>query len=375
MKVLMVPDYRLGNPYQQLLADASAEHGVKVYFPYGYRRLLPILRAVKDQPEAIDVLHLHWLEAYLRGTNTFTSYVYAIKLVLDIWLVRSTGTRIVWTIHNLLEHETKFPRLELWVRKIISKLSDCLILHNQIVQTAVIKQYQCDPAKTVIIPHGHYRSCYKPAITQSEARQQLNLPAQGQIYLTLGMLRPYKGIEQLLEHWQANQTCLTDSTLVIAGQPATPEYEQHLKQLIAKTERVHFYPFFVGDDQIHLYFSAADVVVLPYQNILTSGSAILAMTFGKPVIAPKLGSLPEVLGNAADLLYDANDAQGLSFSLQKSVFCDLEELSDRTAKACNNLNWEQIGEKTAQVYRQCLCQQDRCVKQPGSPIESKCKPL
>lgn len=354
MRVLMMPDYREGNPYQQLLADAVETTGTQVIFPQGYRRLFPIFRAVRGQRPSVQILHLHWLEAYLRGNHPFSKAVYAVKFLTDILLIRFTGTHLVWTVHDQLEHDSSFPQIERWVRKVLIRLADRLVVHSQSALNSLSHEYRVDPSKVDIIAHGHYRETYGKAIDQIQARKQLNLSLKGKLYLHLGALRPYKGIEHLLEVWQANQENLTDATLLIAGLSYDSQYLQKLESLISHTERVIFYPQFIKDEQIHLFFSAADLVVLPYQRILTSGSAILAMSYGKPVIAPRLGSIPEVLSTADWLLYNSNDIQGLNRAIQQSVTCSLPELQELTIRACDRLNWETIGQQTALSFKQCF---------------------
>jgi beta-1,4-mannosyltransferase len=351
--VLMMPNYCQDNPYQSLLAEATAAFQVKIGFTNGYRRGLPIFRAVLDQPQAVDVLHLHWLETYFKGTHPIVRYFYTLKFLLDVFLVRSSGVKLVWTVHNVVEHDTPFPRLELWAQRILVKLAHRVVLLNRSTMEQITKNYQCDRAKVSIIPHGHYRAVYGEAIDPKTAREKLNLPLEGKIYLHLGILRPYKGLEALLQAWQANPN-LADCTLVIAGQPHDAAYEQHLAKLIAPSQNIRFYPQFVADEVISRFFSAADVAVLPYRKILNSGSAILAMSFGKPVIAPRLGSLPEILGNAGTLLYDAADQSGISQALQKSLECDLNGLSQQTIEACDRLGWQDIGQQTAAAYRRCF---------------------
>lgn len=350
MRVLMMPDYRTGNPYQQLLADAIEKAGVEVSFARGYRRGLPIFRAVREQHPPIDVLHLHWLEPYINKPNPFFEWVYTLKCLFDILLTRLSGTRLVWTIHNQIEHDSVFPWLERWLRHVLMKLADCVIVHNQSTVEYLAQEYTLDSRKLAVIPHGHYRTTYSPAIDPVEARKQLALPLGGRLYLHLGALRPYKGIEHLLEVWQENQNSLSDASLLIAGCCYDPSYLQKLQALAAQTNRVIFHPAFIEDEQIHLYFSAADFVVLPYTRILTSGSVILAMSFNKPVIAPRLGAIPEVLGAADSLLYDPADAQGLSRSIQKSQDCQLEEFKTLTVQACDRLDWDAIGQKTVGCF-------------------------
>ena len=69
IQVLMVPDNLQDNPYQKLLANSLTLEGVEVKFPQGYRRVLPLFRAIATQPQPIDILHLHWLNPYVKGRN------------------------------------------------------------------------------------------------------------------------------------------------------------------------------------------------------------------------------------------------------------------------------------------------------------------
>jgi beta-1,4-mannosyltransferase len=358
----MVPDYHRDNPYQTLLVNAIEQYGSRVYYPDGYRRVLPIFRAVQEQPQKINVLHLHWLETYLRGRNCLERFIYAIKLLLDILLLRLSGVSLVWTIHNLREHEYPSPRLELWVRRVLVAWSDGLILHNHLTLKTIADSHRIDSRKAHIIPHGHYRGVYGPTIDRATARVLLNLPQEGLIYLHLGMLRPYKGVEKLIQIWKDHADTFTGHTLLIAGMPLNEAYHLSLKDLIGDADNILFHSKFLLDEEIHQYFSAADVVVLPFKGTLTSGSAILAMSYNKPIIAPRLGSIPEILGNGYSLLYNDRESEGLLHALKKSLTCNLQRLSVQTAEACDLLDWKQIGETTAQLYQNCLLKQQQSKK-------------
>jgi len=349
--VLMMPDYREDNPYQQLLADALESADISVVFPQGYRRIFPIFRAVREQNPSINVLHLHWVDPYLKGEHLLTKFIYCIKFLIDITLVRACGIPIVWTIHNLVSHDAKFPNLELWDLRLLAKIASICIVHNSVCVDIISKNYKLPVSKITVIPHGHYRRVYSPAIEQIEARQQLDLPINGKLYLHLGILQPYKGLENLLNVWQANQLSLSDACLMIAGRFYDQKYLETLQSLTTKTSGAILHPYFIPKESVHLYFSAADIIILPYTNILTSGSIILAMSYGKPIIAPRLGSIPETLKSADWLLYDPTNPQGLSDSLQKSLTSSLEDLGNLTIDACNRLDWESIGLKTAQCFQ------------------------
>lgn len=106
----------------------------------------------------------------------------------------------------------------------------------------------------------------------------------------------------------------------------------------------------VPDDRMQVFLRAADVLVLPYRDVLTSGSAILGMTFGLPVIAPRIGCLPETL-EGCSILYDADQPSGLPDALGQAIAADLRALGERAAAAAAELSWGPIGARTAALYR------------------------
>ena len=348
LQVLMMPDYRHDNLYQTLLAKSLKTENAKVIFPQGYRRVLPLVRAVRDN--SCDVLHLHWLTPYIRSNTWLGSLFYSSKFLIDIFLVHCLGVRVVWTVHNQIGHNSQFPKLDLWRRKSIAKLVDKIIVHNSCTVDLLIQNWKIERSKIAVIPHGHYRDAYHPAIDRAEARKQLDLPLNGRIYLNLGMLRPYKGIENLLDVWRSDRDLFQGDTLLIAGKPLDEDYGLKLTELAKSISGVILHSDFIESDRIHLFYSAADVVILPFTNILTSGTLILAMSYGKPVIAPKQGGISETVGRDNDLLYDSNEADALLRALEKSTHIDLEQLSQQIVTSCEKLDWNLIANETAKTY-------------------------
>ena len=350
--VLMMPDYRIDNPYQLLLAQALEQQGVTVQFPTGYRRIFPILRQIQASPKRIEILHLHWLSPFIKGKSWIVKFIYCAKFILDILLVKWTGRKVVWTIHNSISHEAKFPRLERWTQQALLYLVDRVIVHHHATAAEIVQIYRVAPTKLAVIPHGHYRGVYGAAIDPLQARQQLGLPEAGRIFLNLGLLRPYKGIEKLLEIWRNHQSILAGSTLLIAGKPLNEAYGRRLIEQAAGLEHVIIRAEFVEDDQIPLYFSAADITVFPFEQISTSGSLILAMSYNKPSIAPQIASVAETLDGANHLLYQPDCRDGLLSAIQKSYKIDLDIVRDCVSRASARLDWRNIAEKTHQVYRE-----------------------
>ncbi|MGK7921574.1 MAG: glycosyltransferase family 4 protein, partial [Trichodesmium sp.] len=341
-------------PYHFLLSQTLVAQGISIDNWPHWQGKLPIFKAAIARKKHFDLVHVHWMYFNIRGENKYIYFFSCLKFLFDVLITRLAGLKFVWTVHNSLGHDSKFPGLELWTRQMFVKLVDRIICLNKTTVETITKEYKFNPAKAIVIPHGHYRDVYQKAVDLAAARKELNLPETGKIYLNLGVLKPYKGIENLLQVWQDNQDIFAGDTLLIVGKPSDENYAKKLQELATGMEGVIIYPQFIENDKIHLYFSAANVVVLPFKKILNSGSLILAMSFGKPVIAPRLGGLLEVVGEADELLYDPEDKEGLLKAMQKSTKIDLDQLSRLVEKACDRLDWNLIGQETLKVYRSVI---------------------
>lgn len=355
LQVLMMPDFRADNPYQSLLAEALRQQNIKVEFGIYYLRFFPLLRTIlKQQGNSIAILHLHWVEYYLQANRKLAKRLVCLLFLLDILLIRVMGIKIVWTVHNQVSHNSQFPQLEIWVRSHLSRWTDYLIFQTQSGLELVKRDHSINMKKAVIIPHGNYRKVYGSSIDSQSARQELGLPITGRVYLNLGYLKPYKGLEKLLSIWQKHSDRFPEDILLIAGKPVHKAYALELTQQATQQNNVKLKLEFIEDHQIPVFFSAADLVIFPFEKILTSGSLILAMSYNKPIIAPKLGGIAETLGTAGQLLYDPKDPEGLLRALQQSTEIDLHGLSEQVKTECDRLDWEKIAIETAQVYQGVL---------------------
>lgn len=364
LQVLMMPDDRPHNPYQRLLAEGLEGCGVKVHFPVGYRRGLPLWRAWRAAPEA-RVLHLHWIAPYLRGRNVWTQTAYCVRLLADIALLKASGVGVVWTVHNRVSHEARWPRLERWVQRRLAAQSGRVIIHARASLEEMSHELEVGVDKIAVVPHGHYKRAYGPPVESAAARQALGLPGGGRVYLYFGMLRPYKGLEKLIAEWQATGHAAGD-VLVIAGKAADEQYLGRVREAAANCPTIRILPEFVPVDQVPLYFGAADVAVLPFAAILTSGSLLLAMSYGTPVVAPRFGALAETAGEADELLYDPDDPSGLRGALERSARLDLAPLRAKTEKMCQRLDWNLLAGMTLHAYQQCLRPASRSRRQAMS---------
>jgi beta-1,4-mannosyltransferase len=266
------------NPYNALLYTALEQIGVQVLEWSGDLSDL----------ERADVLHLHWPESPLNLPDAS-----GINLVLEaVRLARAQNVCVVWTAHNLRAHTGIHPLLEreFWT-KFCDSLDGVIALSNHSCAALLEKHPSLEHVPITVIPHGHYRGVYPNTITREEARAKLNLPLEVPVLAFVGQLRAYKGVPELLEAFAKLEG---EVRLLIAGKPVPSEDAPHLEALAVRDPRVRLELGFVPDDRLQLFFNSADLIVLPYRQILNSGSAMLALSFNRPVLAPAIGSLPEL---------------------------------------------------------------------------------
>lgn len=295
--ILMAPDWR-SNPYQTLFYRSLVERGFSVV---GVRDVRPsVLRA-----RQVDcrILHLHWIQGICEFEEP--DVVQAVRERLS--LASALGYRLVWTVHNEQTHDTKWPQLDRAVRRQIAAAADLVIVHDTSFGHRFARDYRVCPQKIVCMPHGTYVGAYRRVRSGTEQRARLEVPATAPCTLHLGALRPYKGVEELIPVWR--EVAGPDWRLVIAGAPKPLRLGERLRELAGGDPRIHLVFSRVSDEELPAYLAMADLVVLPYRRILTSGSAMLASSYGRRIVAPRMGALPAVYKEFPELalLYDPSN--------------------------------------------------------------------
>ena len=148
----------------------------------------------------------------------------------------------------------------------------------------------------------------------------------------------------------------TTTKLLIAGNPIDNELKRKILKSIKNCHNISAYLKFFPDDEVQIYLNASDVVVIPYQEVLSSSSALLAMTFKKPIVAPRRGCLIEILNEKGSFLYDIKDQEGLSHALSNanSKRSKLETMGEYNLSLAESFKWKYIAEKTKVLYLRAL---------------------
>ena len=203
-----------------------------------------------------------------------------------------------------------------------------------------------------VIPHGHYAGAYRDESTATRRAARLGLPGRARVIAFVGWVRPYKGVTELLEAFAA----VADPTRASSsrGAPSTRPTRARVAALAAADARVRLDLGFVPDDELQVYLRAADVVATPFLEIFTSGSVLLAMSFGRAVIAPRRGCVAETVDERGAVLYDADDPEGLRVALRAAMSADLEAMGRHNASRLPEFDWSRVAAATLATYEEVV---------------------
>jgi len=299
-----------------------------------------------------QVVHLHWLElVYQHYGPAGQRLLLWLNLLCYVAAARLLGTRLVYTVHNVWQHEESGRRLYSIAHRWVLRLADSVHVHDDAAKEQLLEQ-EHGRAAVVVIPHGNYISWYEQGGSRQAARERLQLAEDAFVYLSMGQVRAYKGLEELLEAFAALPG--KEKVLIIAGRPSGRDLAARLEAQAVADPRLQLHLYYVPDEELQWTMNAADVAVLPYRRSTTSGAAILALSFGLPVIAPALGPFPALLTGGAGFLYDPQEPSALTEALRAAQETDLAARRRAARARAESLDWAPIGRQLAALYRQVV---------------------
>jgi len=349
--VYMWPKMSPHNKYSELLTSSIERRGLRVEH-YD--------RSAAFKPRRGDIVHMHWPH------NSYSARIMPLTLVKSLSFAalllyfRVIGVRLFWTVHNVWPHTGK-TRWDVVMRKIILLACHRAFVLSEKTKRDVAEAFGVQADKLVLTPHGHYVDAYPD--NGMSIREKFNIPDGQFLFLFIGRINAYKGVDQLIRAYKSLN--MPRAALLIAGEVETAYRQAFTSEVARKIDReqsrasagvgtdagcVQVYPHFVEDGELADYLRAADVIVLPYRQITTSGSAVLALSYKKPVVAPNLGGLCEYVAAGCGVLYDPDDPDGLSKALLASMALDPLDTEKRIAAKLKDLDWSRIAAKVVRAY-------------------------
>lgn len=338
VQVLQWPRW-LSTNYLPKIIDSLRDDGITVLTPY-------LLATGSTRLRAGDWLHLHWPTESVTHRARWVYTARASAFHHQLHRLKRRGVRIAWTAHNLLPHDDPHPDLGRRFRAELLALVDHVFIHFPSAQATLAREFGYTGPCTVT-PHPHYVDRHPVPPTRAAARAALGLPAEAFVALSFGMIRPYKGTTDIIDAFR--RIAGPDDRLLIAG---SPEGDVGAMLRIAQSDhRIMLHDWRIPDDEVPTYFAAADTAVISHHAFFTSGSAILALSMGCPLVGPAVHHLADLAGGQR--LFPIGPgvdglARGLDLARAQSHQIDRQALRDWVQA---HGTWRAAASRTAAVFR------------------------
>ena len=200
--------------------------------------------------------------------------------------------KILFLCHNVFPHE-RFP-MDRWLTKRALRQGDYFLVQSR-TDEADLKQI-CPAAnyQRVVLPT--FQAFRMTGISREASREKLGMDPSERILLFFGFVRPYKGLKYLLQAMPMIVSQVKGIRLLVVGDfdGDKEDYERLIRENSLEAY-VNIVEGYIPDQEVEPYFSACDLVVLPYESATQSGIIQIAYGFQKPVVATRVGGLPEVV--------------------------------------------------------------------------------
>src|SRR5215218_9360934 len=271
---------------------------------------------------------------------------------LDARLLPPARPRVM-TAHYILPPQPR--RRQVRSARRVFDAMDAVVAHSEHGAARLRDEVGLDPVKVRVVPHGAFD--YLTQLPEEKPLPAELEGAEGPVILSFGLLRPYKGIENLLEAYRRMAVAVpAPPELWIVGNPRMDVGP--LRELAAQAGgRVRFVTRFVEDAEIPAIFRRADLLVLPYLDAEHSGVLYTGLAFGKPMILSAVGGFPEVAATGAARLVAPGDVAALAASLEELLGDEgaRRELATAAAgAAAGPFSWDEAARRTIGLYRELL---------------------
>lgn len=330
------------------------------------RRLFPGWRRVGDGlttqkfNENVEVHELldwynpiTWLKAFRIAKKSdviifqwWTSSVAHMYFALELFNFSFRRRPIIIEFHEVVDPlESSILPIRIYSKvmgRLIRRLATRYVVHSNSDKELISKNYGIDKDKIAIIPHGIYDHYNRMGRTAAKTTAGIK---EDFAILFFGLLRPYKGVKYLIKAFERlPEDIIKGSRLLIVGEQWEDKDSKELAKDSEFSDKISVVDRYVSDDETSLYFSAADVLVIPYIRASQSGVAHIGMAFGVPIIASEVGGLKESLGMYEGTVFvQPESAEDITKAL-KHVY---NERSD--FEPPEELRWGEIAEKWSEL--------------------------
>ena len=314
------------------------------------------------------VLFIARSDAKLFHILWFRKFPQAERLVLTLYL-KLLRKKLVFTAHNVDDRARDgrgggaFHALSL---RLLYRLADHIFVHTDSMKLELTEDFRIPGERTTVVPLGVNDVIPVATTTPAIAREKLGLAPDARVLLFFGNIAPYKGVEDLIRALAALVKDDDRFMLLIVGRVkdrSCEPYWRDLERLIVELGIGHHVQHevrYVHDDEVGLFFRAADVSVLPYRRVYQSGVLGLSYAQGLPVIAADVASMKDdIVEDQTGFLFKAGEWCDLAAKIRAYYVSNLfKELEAKrvaiTMHGGERFSWATNAERTRAVYEELL---------------------
>ena len=365
MKVLIFGGF---TDYQIQLAGALSKKGkiVKLMFP---SNTLAHEHFLEVRDKKVDFLLVRRKPLYhpgnlliskdvMKGMKAFKPDVVHLQVGIGIDLLYPLPFfrkyPLVSTFHDVRPHLGEEHRVNNFIRYLIRKSSDQIIVHGRKLKEIMIKEYNVHSNKVNVIPIGEHE------VAPFKKYEREDLEGDRNLILFFGRIREYKGLEYLIRAEPKITEEIPNTKIVIAG---TGENFKKYEEMMVNRDNfvVHNYriPYKEGAE----LFQRCSVVVLPYIDASQSGVIPTAYGFRKPVVVTNVGAIPEIVDDGVTgFIVPPKNPEALADAIVKLLKDEKlrKQMGENAYKKLKtDLSWDKIAEKTIEVYKKAINEHKR----------------
>ena len=275
---------------------------------------------------------------------------------ISVILAKIFRLRVVITAHDV---ESFSNSKGITLSRIVYGLSDKIIAHNLISKKSLI-DLGINTTAIDIIHHGNYINSIRPALNKKDSRAKLGIPESDPCVLFFGQIKKVKDLSTLIQAIGIAKKSQTNIKLVIAGKIWKDDFSQY-ESIINQhdlNDSIILHIKYIPDNLVDLYFSACDIVALPYKRIYQSGVVLLSLSHKKPVIVSNIEGMTEIITDGVNgFVFETGNPNSLAEAIIKAI--NNQDLTEKIANAghqtvLKHYSWESSAEKHYSTYEAIL---------------------
>ena len=341
------------NLYGALLVNALRARGVFVReLPYRHLFAWP---ALSERPDAI---HFEFVDPYIlphvKSWGLIRAMVKGVLFLAQCVVLRLAGVRLCWTSHDIGTHEKRLWRIEWVFTTLFARLAHGFLTHTAYAKDRAVAVFRLGHKARLVrhVPHPSYAGAYPDEVTPEAARAALGVAPEALVFLCLGQMRPYKRLGGVVDAFKSAFPEGAGAVLIVAGSETGHGVGDSLVTRAGGRSDIRIIQSHVPDWDLQIYYRTADFAVLNYA-VPTSGAAVLAMGFGRAVVAPRRGGLTDVLDEKGAVFFDGNSDEGLkrAFLAARDRRSEASEMGKHNAAKSSAWSWDALADELLAMYR------------------------